>query len=61
MLRSVTLAVLATLSLSALADNEAVPLFDGKSLDGWDGDPTYWRVENGCIVGEVTPESFSSL
>jgi hypothetical protein len=45
------------LSLSALADNEAVPLFDGKSLDGWDGDPTYWRVEDGCIVGEVTPET----
>lgn len=33
------------------------PIFDGKSLDGWEGDPTYWRVENGCLVGEVTPQT----
>lgn len=33
-----------------------VPIFDGKTLDGWDGDPRYWRVENGEIVGETTPE-----
>jgi hypothetical protein len=32
------------------------PLFDGKSLDGWDGDPAIWRVEEGAIVGESTPE-----
>ena len=23
------------------------PIFDGKSLTGWDGNPTYWRAENG--------------
>jgi hypothetical protein len=28
------------------------PLFDGKSLAGWDGAPGVWRVENGTIVGE---------
>lgn len=33
------------------------PIFDGRTLDGWDGDPKYWRVENGCLVGEVTPET----
>jgi len=32
-----------------------VPLFDGKTLSGWDGDPTFWRAENGVIVGETTP------
>jgi hypothetical protein len=32
-----------------------VPIFDGKTLKNWEGDPTYWRVENGYIVGEVTP------
>ncbi len=32
-------------------------IFDGKTLTGWEGDPTYWRVENGCLVGEVTPET----
>lgn len=34
-----------------------VPIFDGKSLEGWEGDSRYWRVENGEIVGEVTPET----
>ncbi|MCX8488183.1 MAG: DUF1080 domain-containing protein, partial [Opitutales bacterium] len=27
------------------------PLFDGKTLTGWEGDPKVWRVENGEIVG----------
>lgn len=31
------------------------PIFDGRTLSGWEGDPTYWRVENGNLVGEVTP------
>src|SRR5262249_23033593 len=31
-----------------------VSLFDGASLRGWDGDPKFWRVENGAIVGEST-------
>jgi hypothetical protein len=33
------------------------PIFDGKTLDGWEGNPKYWRVENGCLVGEITPET----
>ena len=32
-----------------------VPLFDGLSLKGWDGNPKFWRVEDGAIVGESTP------
>jgi hypothetical protein len=32
-----------------------VPLFDGVSLKGWDGNPKIWRVENGEIIGESTP------
>lgn len=32
-----------------------VSIFDGSSLSGWDGDPRFWRVENGMIVGETTP------
>ena len=31
------------------------PIFDGKTLNGWEGDPKYWRVEDGCLVGEITP------
>ena len=32
-------------------------IFDGETLDGWEGDPTYWRVEDGALVGEITPET----
>ena len=32
------------------------PIFDGKSLKGWDGDPQFWRVENDSIIGESTAE-----
>lgn len=31
-------------------------IFDGKTLKGWEGDPALWRVENGEIIGESTPE-----
>jgi hypothetical protein len=30
-------------------------IFDEKTLTGWEGDPTYWRVEQGALVGEVSP------
>lgn len=32
-------------------------IFDGKTLNGWEGDSVYWHVENGEIVGTVTPET----
>ena len=38
-----------------------VPIFDGKTLAGWDGDQTFWRAENGAIVGETTPEKVVKL
>ncbi len=31
-------------------------IFNGKSLKGWEGDANYWRVENGNLVGEITPD-----
>ena len=33
-----------------------VSIFDGRTLDGWEGNPKFWRVEDGAIVGESTPE-----
>ena len=36
---------------------EFVPIFDGKSLEGWVGDEPYWSVVNGAIHGEITPET----
>ena len=47
----------------APADEGAQPvgraqaLFNGRDLSGWNGDPQYWRVENGAIVGETTAEN----
>jgi hypothetical protein len=34
-----------------------ISMFDGKTLDGWEGDPTYWRVSDGNMTGEITPET----
>jgi hypothetical protein len=31
-------------------------IFDGATLKGWDGNPAVWRVEDGVLVGESTPE-----
>jgi hypothetical protein len=46
----------ACLAQKTKADKDGfVQIFDGKTLKGWDGDPTYWRVENGNLVGEITP------
>lgn len=32
------------------------PLFDGKSLKNWDGNPEFWSVVDGAIVGQTTAE-----
>lgn len=42
------------LVVDAQAGFEAI--FDGVSLNGWDGDPMFWRVDHGAIVGESTPD-----
>ena len=33
-----------------------VQIFDGTTLKGWDGDLSFWHVENGAIVGVSTKE-----
>jgi 3-keto-disaccharide hydrolase len=40
---------------AAAAGQGFVPIFDGKTLNEWDGDPAYWRVQEGAIVGETKP------
>jgi hypothetical protein len=51
--------VCGTMMLCACSDGYQ-SVFNGTSLDGWDYDPAYWRVENGCMVGEVTPSTILS-
>jgi hypothetical protein len=29
-------------------------IFDGTSMKNWDGDPAYWRAENGTLIGQTT-------
>ena len=46
------------LNLTAKAQDKGFSkLFDGKTLKGWKGDPAHWKVENGLLIGEVTPEN----
>jgi hypothetical protein len=30
-----------------------VAMFNGKDLDGWDGKPAYWKVDNGILTGSA--------
>jgi hypothetical protein len=39
-----------------IVESGFTPIFDGKSLSGWDGDPKFWRVEDGAIVGRTTAD-----
>ena len=47
--------LLPLLTISALhAADGFRPLFNGKDLTGWDGNPELWSVEDGCITGKTT-------
>src|SRR6185503_19999876 len=45
--------------LSAQENSEAgfKPIFNGKDLTGWDGDPKFWRALDESIVGQTTAEN----
>ena len=40
--------------VAAPAESDMQTLFNGKDLDGWDGDPRLWSVKDGVIHGETT-------
>jgi hypothetical protein len=42
--------------IPAIDESGFQAIFDGKSLAGWDGDPQFWRVENGAIVGQTATD-----
>ncbi|HMP78977.1 MAG TPA: DUF1080 domain-containing protein [Pirellulaceae bacterium] len=37
--------------------DEPQALFDGRTLNGWKGDETLWRIEDNAITGETKPEA----
>ena len=49
-------------STARAADDDAakfVPLFDGKSFDGWEGDMKVFRIEDGAVVGGSLKKSLA--
>lgn len=59
MKRLVLLSFLAFAGLASAQDGFK-PIFNGKDLSGWDGNPELWKVENGEIVGNTTgPEQLA--
>ena len=41
----------------AADDDGFASLFDGKTLNGWDGNPDFWSVQDGAITGQTTKEN----
>ncbi len=46
--------------LLSFAAAAPVPIFDGKTLEGWDYDAKIWRVEDGMITGGSTTEKITA-
>jgi hypothetical protein len=44
----------------AVDEKDFQPLFDGKSLKNWDGNPKFWSVVDGAIVGRTTKDNPTS-
>lgn len=51
MTRPLTLLLLGISAIICRA--EWIPIFDGKTLDGWSGDPRLWRAEADVLIGET--------
>ncbi len=58
MKKSVVSGILFLISFSNLLAEKPslVSIFNGKDLAGWEGDLKFWRVEDGSIIGETTPD-----
>jgi uncharacterized protein (TIGR03067 family) len=56
-LLALALAAAALTVLATSHDNGGTPLFNGTSLDGWEGDPAIWSVKDGAITGTTTADT----
>jgi putative membrane-bound dehydrogenase-like protein len=57
-MRPLVLLALSSL-LAPLTHAEPMPLFDGKTLTGWDFNPKMWSVQDGLITGGSTTEKIT--
>ena len=63
MIRNLCLLALVSVSVCAFGADappesaDLKPIFNGKDLTGWDGDPRLWSVKDGVIHGETTAEN----
>lgn len=51
-----SLVSLVSLVAAAVVHAEDKPLFNGKDLSGWKGQPEFWSVQDGVITGHTTRE-----
>jgi len=56
-MKSLLIALTLAASVSAYADEGFVSLFDGKTLNGWEGRPEFWSVQDGAFCGKSTKET----
>ncbi|HPD31464.1 MAG TPA: DUF1080 domain-containing protein [Phycisphaerae bacterium] len=61
LLRTTLIGLTAVVAMSTTSSAQAIneefrSIFDGRTLNGWDGDPVYWRIEDGAITGQTTPD-----
>lgn len=42
--------------LASAADAGFQPIFNGRDLSGWEGNPDFWSVRDGAITGQTTAE-----
>ncbi len=52
--RLMILAVVGWCGITSAAERQ---LFDGKTLDGWNGNPKFWSVKDGAITGTTTADN----
>lgn len=54
-MKSILLALACAATVFA-ADDGFKPLFNGKDLSGWDGNPDFWSFKDGTVIGQTTAE-----
>ncbi len=56
LLAATTFVVTSTFAVADDKEGKWEDVFDGKSLENWDGNPDFWSVEDGAITGQTTKD-----